>query len=198
MHVWNVLHAARWKYGMQKIAILAPSHNFVRLYLCSWGMCRQSEKNIDTSPTCTHNMVNFGLVTAEICWRVWGTPANFQRLSRLGSVTARHSSSGRQPNFAALNRRCHLYSAGRPSHWALAHILVCFCIVWLCCVKFSFFTTKARDWLRTTSPKNPARVVQWLYHLGAMCSRAWRAQYAAVPEFNSSRGPSKARPPTWK
>jgi len=22
-------------------------------------------------------MVNFGLVTAEICWRVWGTPANF-------------------------------------------------------------------------------------------------------------------------
>ena len=23
------------------------------------------------------NMVNFGLLTAEICWRVWGTPANF-------------------------------------------------------------------------------------------------------------------------
>jgi len=22
-------------------------------------------------------MVNFGLLTAEICWRVWGTPANF-------------------------------------------------------------------------------------------------------------------------
>ena len=35
-----------------------------------------------------------------------------------------HSSSGRQPNFAALNRGRHLYSAGRPSRWALAHILV--------------------------------------------------------------------------
>jgi len=34
------------------------------------------------------------------------------------------SSSGRQPNFATLNRRRHLCSAGRPSHWALAHILV--------------------------------------------------------------------------
>ena len=34
------------------------------------------------------------------------------------------SSSGRQPNFAALNRRRHLCSAGRPSGWALAHILV--------------------------------------------------------------------------
>jgi len=28
-------------------------------------------------------------------------------------------------NFAALNRQRHLYSAGRPSRWALAHILVC-------------------------------------------------------------------------
>jgi len=29
------------------------------------------------SSTCPHNMVNFGLLAAEICWRVWGTPANF-------------------------------------------------------------------------------------------------------------------------
>jgi len=45
-------------------------------------------------------------------------------LPYIGSVTARHSSSGHQPNFAALNRGLHLYSAGRPSRWALAHILV--------------------------------------------------------------------------
>jgi len=50
--------------------------------------------------------------------------SKFQRISRLGSVSARHSSSGRQSNFSALNRGCHLYLAGRPSHWALAHILV--------------------------------------------------------------------------
>ena len=30
-------------------------------------------------------------------------PSKFQRVSRLGSVTARHSGSGRQPDFAALN-----------------------------------------------------------------------------------------------
>jgi len=40
------------------------------------------------------------------------------------AVTARHWSSGRQPNFAALSRGRHLYLAGRPSRWALAHILV--------------------------------------------------------------------------
>jgi len=49
-------------------------------------------------------------------------PCKIQRVSRLDSVTARHCSSGHQPNFAALNRGRHLYSAGRPSRWALAHI----------------------------------------------------------------------------
>ena len=48
----------------------------------------------------------------------FGHPCKFQRVSCLGSVTARHSSIRRQPNFAALN----LYLAGRPSCWALAHI----------------------------------------------------------------------------
>jgi len=135
------------------------------------------------SSTCPHK-INFGPLVAEIDWRVWSTPSKFQRLSRLGfvtavtsvngsqlnfarclavswagrlfihfrwllphngispgakftlrppslalsyigSVTARHSSSGREPNFAALSTWRHLYSAGRPSRWALAHILVC-------------------------------------------------------------------------
>jgi len=40
------------------------------------------------------------------------------------SITARHSSSGRQPNFAAFIRGRHLYSAGRPSCWVSALILV--------------------------------------------------------------------------
>jgi len=54
----------------------------------------------------------------------FGHPSKFQRLSRLGSVTARYFSSGHQPNFPVLNRGRHLYSAGRPSRWASAHILV--------------------------------------------------------------------------
>jgi len=52
----------------------------------------------------------------------FGHPCKFQRVSRLGSVAARHSSSGSQPNFVALNRGRHLYSTGRPSRWASAHI----------------------------------------------------------------------------
>ena len=84
------------------------------------------EKNLsnsNTSLTCPHNMVNFGPLATDPLVSL-GHPCKFQRVSRFGSVTTRHSSSGRQPNFATLNRGRHLYSAGRPSRWALAHILV--------------------------------------------------------------------------
>jgi len=41
--------------------------------------------NNDTSSTCP-DMVNFGLLTAEICWRVWGTPANFNGFRVLAAL----------------------------------------------------------------------------------------------------------------
>ena len=85
---------------------------------------RKKMINADTSYTCLHD----GELRPTNGWDLLaslGHPCKFQRVSRLGSVNARHSSTGRQPNFAALNRGHHLYSARRPSRWALAHILVC-------------------------------------------------------------------------
>jgi len=58
---------------------------------------RKNLLSSNTSSTCSYNMVNFGPLVTEILSLVWGTPA-IQRVSRLGSVSARHSSSGRQPN----------------------------------------------------------------------------------------------------
>ena len=80
------------------------------------------------SSRCSHNMVNFGLLPAEIGPVVWGTPANFNGFCVLAPLLhgSQVASSERQPNFAALNRRRHLCSAGPPSRWALAHILVYF------------------------------------------------------------------------
>ena len=42
--------------------------------------------NSNVSPTCPHNMVNFDLLAAEICWRVWGTPANFNGFRVLAAL----------------------------------------------------------------------------------------------------------------
>jgi len=79
-------------------------------------MCRllTIEKNLlnsNISPPRSRNMVNLGPLTAEICSGLWGTPSKFQRVSRLGFVTAPTSVSGSQPNFA----RCLAVSwAGTP------------------------------------------------------------------------------------
>jgi len=78
--------------------------------------------NSNTSSTCPCNMVNVGLLTAEICWRVSGTPANFTGFRVLTPLL--HGMVVGVSQTAALNRGRHLYSAGRPSRWALAHILV--------------------------------------------------------------------------
>jgi len=68
-------------------------------------------------------MVNFGLLAAEIDPVVWGTPANFNGFRVLAALLYGSQVVGVSQT-AALNRGRHLYSAGRPSRWALAHILV--------------------------------------------------------------------------
>jgi len=42
------------------------------------------------SSTCPHNMVNFGILAAEIVFGSLGHPSYFQWLPRLSIVTARH------------------------------------------------------------------------------------------------------------
>jgi len=65
----------------------------------------------NTSSRCSHNMVNFGpLAALRSIPVVWGTPANVNgfRLRVLAALLhgrrTRYSSSGCQPNFAALKR----------------------------------------------------------------------------------------------
>jgi len=82
--------------------------------------------NSNISPTCPHNMMNFGLLMAEIR-REFGAPQQISSGFRVLAVLLHGTSSRRQPNFAALNRGRHLYSAGRPSRLALVHILVFVC-----------------------------------------------------------------------
>jgi len=51
-----------------------------------YGQWEKNWPNSNTSSTCPDNMVNFGLLTAEICWRVWGTSANFNGFHILAAL----------------------------------------------------------------------------------------------------------------
>ena len=51
-----------------------------------------------------------------------GHPSIFERVSRLGTALLHGTLVVGVSQTAVLNRGCHLYPAGRPSRWALAHV----------------------------------------------------------------------------
>jgi len=66
-----------------KFTLCPATHHRTSLsgYIFGTKACIDNRKknllNSNTSSTCPDNMANLGLLKAEICWRVWGTPANF-------------------------------------------------------------------------------------------------------------------------
>ena len=70
------------------------------------------------SSRCSHNMVNFGLLAAEIGPVVWGTPANFNGFHVLAALLHGSQVVGISQT-SALNRGRHLCSAGDHNvrHW---------------------------------------------------------------------------------
>ena len=83
MQVWNLLHAARWKHRTQTSRQKSTSghhHKNCRAIYSQRRHVSTIRKKLlssNMSSTCPHNMVNFGLLAAEIGLPVWGTPANF-------------------------------------------------------------------------------------------------------------------------
>jgi len=125
-----VLHAARWKCGTQKIAKNSPSghhHTTLSGYIFATKARIDNRKKSVKNQCLPHMSSQYGELwptSHRDLLASLGHHSKFQRVSHLGSITAQHSSTGRQPNFAALNRGRHLHSAGRPPRWVLAHILV--------------------------------------------------------------------------
>jgi len=115
-----------------------------------------------------------------------GHPGKFQRVSPLGSVTARFSSSGRQPNFAALNRARHIYSAGRPSRWALAHILVFSCFIF-----FFFFSLnlsgRRLDVYHTSTHGVALMRIFWMQVWNVLHAARWKCRTQKSPKIRHLR-----------
>jgi len=124
--------------GPKKVAMWAPLHNFVglweKLIFATKARIDNLEKNLlssNISPTCPHNMVNFGPLAAEIVSLVWGTRANFNRFGGFTSwqryctavIVSFRQTSRRWTEDATYVGIPH-NTAWRPSRWTLAHISV--------------------------------------------------------------------------
>jgi len=73
----------------QKIAIWAPSHNFVGLYLRNWGMYRQSEKKLITQQYLLRMYPQYGELRPTSGWDCFGslgTPATFNGFRVLAAL----------------------------------------------------------------------------------------------------------------
>jgi len=101
MQVWNVLHVARWKYRLQKIAKNSPSgHHRTNLSGCIFvtKACIDNQNKVlssNISSTCPQNMADSGPLTAEIGSGVWGTPASFNGFRQLARYC--HDVTHRRP-----------------------------------------------------------------------------------------------------
>jgi len=152
MHVWNVLHTACWKCRMQKNRHFGTIAQFC---LAKSSQIRHVS-TIGKKLVKQQYLLQYGELRLTNSWDLLaslGHPCKFQRVSHRGSVTARYSSSGRQPYFAALNIGRHLYSAGRPSRLYWPTVLVFIYIV--------------------VGPCGPWVVWLGLFHFRAGCHTRW-------------------------
>jgi len=81
------------------------------------------------SSRCPHNMVNFGLLAAEIVSLVWGTPDNFNAFRVLAALLHGTPVVGVSQTLPRVAQRAPPIFGRRPSRWALAHILVVFILL---------------------------------------------------------------------
>jgi len=106
MHIWNVLHAARWKYRMQNIARNSPyRHHRTTLLACIFATkaCISSWKKIAKCQYLLHMSPQYGELRPITGWDTLMRlrhHCTFQRVSRVSFVTAATSLNGGQPNFA--------------------------------------------------------------------------------------------------
>jgi len=121
MQVWNVLRAAHWKCRTRKSAKNWPSGHYRTTLL---GYIFATEARIDSRKNklvkqqyLVHMCPQYGELQPTSGWDQsgsFGHPCKFQRVSLLGNVTARQSSSERQPNLAA-------FPASRAQHVSDLH-----------------------------------------------------------------------------
>ena len=92
MQVWNVLHGARWKCRTQKL----PSGHHCRTlsgYIFAIKACIDNRKKNLLNSNISYMSSQYGELYPTTSWDHFvslGHPNKFQRVSRLGSVTARH------------------------------------------------------------------------------------------------------------
>ena len=127
MQVWKVLHAARCKCRTdpKKSPKIGTIPQLCRAISSQLRHVSTIGKQLVNQQYLLYMSAQYGelrlTIAAEIFSWVWGTPGNSNGFCVLAALLHGTLVVGISQT-AALNRGRHLYSAGRPSRWAFAHI----------------------------------------------------------------------------
>jgi len=110
------MHEARWKCRTQNFAIWAPSHNLVGLYLRSSQLAYiDNRKKLVKQQYLLHMSTQYDELAPTSGWEQFTSlwhPSKFQRVLRVGFVTALTSLNGRQPNCTMFCRLLGWHTTG--------------------------------------------------------------------------------------
>jgi len=188
MHVWNVLHADRWKCSMQKWrkkSVCAPLHNLVCLAISSQlRHVSANGKKLVKQHCLLHMYLQYGERRPTNGWDRFGSlghPSKFQWVSRLGFVTATTSLTEGQSNSAGcfavswagtlyihfrglLTELCHVQNSLRPS---LASSYICSVTVRHCSSgRQPIFAAWYKEWNYGTFAEGATYIRQGVHHVG--------------------------------
>jgi len=105
MHVWNVLHVARWKYRTQKVAIYAHLTTLLGYIFATMACINDPKKKLVKQQYLLHMSSQYGelwSLMAETGWQVWDTSANFNGFCILASLLQRCHST-------VVNQTLHMF-----------------------------------------------------------------------------------------
>jgi len=208
MHVWNVQHAARWKYRMQKIVICHHRTTLSGYIFATKARIDGRKKNLlksSISPIYPYNMVNFGPLTAGIRWRVWDTPANFNGFRVLALLLHGTLGVGVSQSLwhwtevtTYVGRLAITFGIGPHSSLdlVLISIFCLVCSVFICVLWQTIYNILIWWFLCILSwylPFPPNATVFLPFHASAVlwASRLWAMQVRNLTEFLKSQKPNK-------
>ena len=130
MQVWNVLHVARWNYRTQKWRKKSPSGHHATICRAMSSQLRHVStigKKLVKQQYLLHMSAQYGKLWPTSGWDrfgILGHPSYFQRVSRLGSVTAWQSSSEHQTSATYVRQGDH-HVGHWPTFLVWTYLLAC-------------------------------------------------------------------------
>jgi len=132
---------------IRHLSTIAQLSRAISLQDSYWQSVKKSLLNSNISPTFPYNMVNFGLLAAQIVSLLWGTPANFNGFCVLAALLHSTLVVGVSQTLRRWTEDANYFWQGdhHVGHWPTFYLLLNSLCRRRCCCKPTSHCNKSRD-----------------------------------------------------